>query len=487
MSEEIRQFDLIVVGTGFASSFFLRKYLEKSSPEKKVLVLERGRLYSHSDRLNNERGTKPSYYDFLESHENTFVNTNNDKPWVFDVNFGGSSNCWWACTPRLIPNDFKLNSLYGRGQDWPITYEELEKYYCEAEDIMGISGPDVTPFPRSKKYPLPAHVLSTVDRKMQAAYGVNWISQPTGRASAPFGSRNACCTNYSCSVCPVNAKFTIENTLKYIYQDPRVEIQYGMQVLKLELENNLAKRVVCASTYADKSMDYPTYSFGGEVIALGANALFNAHILLNSNDTNPLVGAGLCDQRGFFANMYIDMDNVGGSSALTANGYMEYDGVFRKESASCLIENHNGPFVRNERGKWRKLARFKFVLEDIPNNDNRVKLSDDIFKPFVLYKDGSDYIKAERKRVLSKIDDIFKPLPVEEIMVDDYYQDTEFHVLSTVKMGTNATNSVVDKHLIHHQYRNLFVLGGSSFPTVSAANPSLTISALSLKTADTHF
>jgi len=48
---------------------------------------------------------------------------------------------------------------------------------------MTISGPVHTPFPKSKGYSLPSHLLSWVDKKMQATYGnIQWISQPTGRA-----------------------------------------------------------------------------------------------------------------------------------------------------------------------------------------------------------------------------------------------------------------------------------------------------------------
>ena len=43
-------YDLIVVGTGFASTFFLKKYLERQSRNVKVLVLERGKFESQADR-----------------------------------------------------------------------------------------------------------------------------------------------------------------------------------------------------------------------------------------------------------------------------------------------------------------------------------------------------------------------------------------------------------------------------------------------------
>lgn len=479
------KYDLIVVGTGFASSFFLKKYLEKNPAGKKVLVLERGRLYTHTDRVLNAGGTPPSFLSEIETNEQSIRNANPEKPWIFDLNFGGSSNCWWGCTPRFMPNDFMLRSLYGRGIDWPVTYDQLEKYYCEAEDIMGISGPDKTPFPKSRKYPLPHHALSTIDKKMQQAYGDLWISQPTARASRPFGKRNACCSSDTCNICPADAKFTIENGLSEIYQDPRVELKYGWQVYKIDFENNIAKRVVCTPT-GHKDLNH-VQAYEAEVIALGANAIFNPHILLNSGDTNAHTGKGLSEQRAFSVVAHIDTDNLGGSSAITANGYMEYDGPFRKDSASCLIENHNAPIIRNQRGKWRKLFIFKFLFEALPDPENAVRKSDDPFKPLVRYLDRGDYVSNGRKRIEQGLAKMFSPFSVEDLIIDKDYYSTEAHVLGSARMGRDASDSVVDKHQIHHQYRNLFVLGGSSFPTISAANPTLTISALSLMAADASF
>ncbi|MCY3787804.1 MAG: GMC oxidoreductase, partial [Gemmatimonadetes bacterium] len=57
---------------------------------------------------------------------------------------------------------------------------------------------------------------------------------------------------------------------------------------------------------------------------------------------------------------------------------------------------------------------------------------------------------------------------------------TENHILGTTPMGTDPRHSIVDRGLIHHQVRNLLVLGGGAFPTSSPVNPTLTLSALSL-------
>ena len=50
------KYDLILIGTGFASSFFLKKYLDKSSKNAKVLVLERGVFFPHERQLSLKRG-----------------------------------------------------------------------------------------------------------------------------------------------------------------------------------------------------------------------------------------------------------------------------------------------------------------------------------------------------------------------------------------------------------------------------------------------
>jgi choline dehydrogenase-like flavoprotein len=54
-------------------------------------------------------------------------------------------------------------------------------------------------------------------------------------------------------------------------------------------------------------------------------------------------------------------------------------------------------------------------------------------------------------------------------------------------MGNDPADSIVDRYLVHHSVRNLLVLGSGAFPSCSPVNPSLTISALSLRAADHLF
>ncbi len=81
------------------------------------------------------------------------------------------------------------------------------------------------------------------------------------------------------------------------------------------------------------------------------------------------------------------------------------------------------------------------------------------------------------------IDKLAEALPIERL-VGTALGTTAAHIQGTVVMGNDPATSVVDRHLIHHKYRNLLVLGSSAYPTASPAYPSLTISALSLWAAD---
>ncbi len=475
-------YDLIVVGTSFASSFFLSKYLDKNKGGVKVLVLERGKHIQHGKRLKNVQRKPRNEVDYrtVSDSSDTYHNVNPEKSWLFDSNFGGSSNCWTGCTPRFMPNDFRLKTTYNVGLDWPIAYEDIEPYYCDAEKMMGISGPDHTPYPMSSPYPLPPHKLSSVDLLMQRKYPETYFSQPTARSSITHG-RNKCCNSSVCHMCPNDAKFTIENGLMHLYDDPRVTVRFDAQVVELLTNASHVKGVTYLSTGKETEVK-------GEVIALGANPIFNAHILLNSGDTNPVTGHYLAEQRGFTAYLYLDnLENTGGSTIITANGFEYYDTVDRNKLAACMVESHNGFYVRHEHRKWRQIARFKFIFEDLPQYKNKVGITSDRGKPVVDYKSASPYVARGFDYVKSKLNDYFSPLPVEQVFLEDQPVESEGHIIGTTRMSTDASQGVVDKHLIHHQYRNLFVLGAGCFPTISPANPTLTLSALSLWSADKNF
>jgi choline dehydrogenase-like flavoprotein len=459
-------YDLVLVGTSFASSFFLHAYLERASPRARVLVLERGGRYPHAWQLAN-RERLPALA------EATFINES-AKPWLHSPIFGGASNCWWGNTPRLLPNDFRLRSTYGVGVDWPITYDELEAFYHEAEEIMAVSGPSESPFPRSRPYPQPPHRLSDPDRLLKKAYAGRFFALPSARARVPTEKRATCCASSVCDLCPLDAKFTVLNELDHLYADPRVTLLLEATVERIEHAAGSASGVVFRQ-------GNETRRARGERIALGANALFNPHILLRSGLDHPLLGAGLNEQVSVSVTVDLrGLDNFQGGTSLTGHGYMLYDGPHRARHAACLIETSNEPKLRMERGRWRQRLEMKFIFEDLPDPANRVTVSEGRPQlPTVRWRRHSDYAQRGMEALDQALPGLLAPLPVERV-VGRRVNATEGHLLGTTPMGNDPRRSIVDRHLVHHRLRNLLVLGGSTFPASSPANPTLTIAALSL-------
>ena len=465
--------DLILVGTGFASSFFLAEYLEHASPAERILVLERGRRSSHAWQLRERRNSPLS-------PAATFLRAGRpEKTWNFNLGFGGGSSCWWACTPRFLPNDFRLRSRYGVGRDWPVDYGDLEEHYQAAEEIMQISGPGRSPFPRSRPYPQPPHRLSDPDEILRAAYPERYFAQPTARARLPTGRRGVCCANGVCQLCPVDAKFTIENSLAEIYDDPRVSLLLDAEVDRVETAAGAASGV------RFRRAGEESYA-AGDLIALGAGGLFNPAILLRSGISHPLLGRRLNEQTSF--NVHVDLDGVDnfqGSTVITGHGYMLYDGDHRRRHGACLIEGWNQPeHLRWEAGRSRQLMRLKFIVEDLPQESNFVTLSNERPElPVAVFTGFSDYAQRAVTAAEAALPELLAPLPVEAVTVEKIAGGTESHILGTTVMGDDPAESVVDRHLVHHRVRNLLVLGGGAFPTSTPANPTLTICALSLWSA----
>ena len=104
--------------------------------------------------------------------------------------------------------------------------------------------------------------------------------------------------------------------------------------------------------------------------------------------------------------------------------------------------------------------------------------------PAVHFEGRSQYAMRGIESLEPQLTKILEGLPVESFTIDPELSGSEAHNLGTTVFGDSPEESVVDRNLIHHQVRNLLVLGGSVFPTGPPANPTLTISALSLWAAD---
>jgi choline dehydrogenase-like flavoprotein len=172
-----------------------------------------------------------------------------------------------------------------------------------------------------------------------------------------------------------------------------------------------------------------------------------------------------------------------GSTMVPTAGYVWYDGDHRKSRPAALLECSAEPVLRNERRRWRELLLMRVVFEDLPQTQNRVSLDPaDLNRPRVEHHGASDYTRLGEKDLESRISQLVSVLPVESIRLSP--SASEAHIQCTTPMGRSSEDSVVDDNCVHHRCRNLVVLGSSVFPTASPANPTLTLCALSLRSAD---
>lgn len=470
-------YDVIVVGTGFAGSLFLHRWLQRAPRTARALVLERGALLTHAAQLERHPASAVT-----DTSVGSFHVGEPAKEWKSTHAFGGGTNCWYACTPRMLPADFQTRTRFGVGADWPVQYDELEPYYCDAEELLQVAGPpnDDSPFPRSRPYPLPPHRMNGVDRLFKRHFPDETFVQPCARPTRSVRGRPACCGNTVCGLCPVDAKFTVLNGLPELYADPRVTLRLESQVLAVDVEGGTQARGV---VYRNQGRELRAR---GDVVVLAAHAIFNPHLLLRSGLTHPELGRGIGEQVGTEVVLHLDgVDNYGGSTWVIGHWYGLHREAARRDRSAALVELGNAPKLRDERGKWRQIAYLRVIFESFREPANTVRVSaEDPDKPLVTYTDTSAHTRRGLAALESELERVLAPLPVERIFIRPEPWDTEAHIMGSTVMGHDPKTSVVDADGVHHQVRNLLVLGSSVFPTFATANPSLTISALALRAAD---
>jgi choline dehydrogenase-like flavoprotein len=472
----VQHYPVVVVGTGFGSLFFVHRLLQLQ-PSMKILMLERGPFRSWETQIAEGYNTPIRSF-------HTYQMTGVPKLWNFTIAYGGGTNCWGANTPRMHPNDFPEGTLYGRGQDWPITYDELEPYYTMAEQIMAISGPnDLHQIaPRSQPYPQPEHRFSAADRLMKKAQPDMHFALPTARARIATKQRPACCASFDCEHCPTGAKFTAHNGFREILDAPNVVVLVEAEVLELERSSPTAISSVRFRRHGRE------HRVACDTCVLGANAIHSPAILLRSGFDHPLLGRGLNEQLGIKVEVLLDgLDILDGSTISTGMNYALYDGPFRAERAATLIVFDNDfPFgLRTEFGRWRQVLPVRGAIAGELNNANRVSLNER-GEAVVHYVGFSDYTERSVAHFLDTLPRILAPLPVEKIVLKGRAK-SQSHVQGTLRMGADVSNSVIDSEQVHHHVRNLVVVGTSVMPTCPPVQPTLTAAALSLRAADRMF
>ena len=125
---------------------------------------------------------------------------------------GGAMIHFFANWPRLHPDDFRVKSQYGKGLDWPISYDELLPYYDRIADDVGISGNAAAEkqwYPVGKDYPMPplkTFRAGDIFNDAFKSHGIPLAPMPVAINSTEYKGRPACVNCGWCHVgCAIGA------------------------------------------------------------------------------------------------------------------------------------------------------------------------------------------------------------------------------------------------------------------------------------------
>jgi glucose dehydrogenase len=537
-------FDVVIIGAGVAGAMAAYRLAQAGA---RVLMLEAGNhnpsraqmvgLYAtttspklpHSPYVQIESDTKAPSPDSSSSYYDQAA------PAQFKSNYerrtGGSTWHWLGHTPRMLRSDFKMRSRYGGGRnfpaafvDWPITYDDLEKWYCEAEKEMGVAGADeewngLFDSPRSKPFPMsmiwPSYsdnwIAERINGKKFRGFEYRVRSTPSARNSELYDGRPPCAGNSICvPLCPIGAKYDgAVHVAKAVAAGASLWEQ--SVVTKLDRDRDGSVHTVNFVTFGGAS---PKVS--AEVIVIAANAIETPKLLLLSDLANKSkqVGTHLMDHlsKSTFGMAPEPLFPFRGPPS-TSGIETFRDGDFRKDYAGFRVSLNNDGWSRKgapyaeiidlvvKQGRFGtdlQEALFSRVVGQIrlscsvevaPDPNNRVELSatkdtSGVLRPKITFA-APQYSLKGLAQATKAMDDIFRKIHATDIDlgVDGLY-DGAGHIMGTCRMGSDPHHSVVDRNCRTHDHPNLFVLGSSVFPTVGSPNPTLTIAALALRGAN---
>ncbi|MFD1514682.1 GMC family oxidoreductase [Halomarina rubra] len=537
--------EVCVVGAGPAGSLLAARLAARG---RDVVVLDAGPRFDRAEDLQRvERELRPSHsrpdvWEMDQDPSRDGVRDSYSTTGEIDYKLnrarvkgvGGTTLHWGAMTPRLHEQDFEMASRHGIGVDWPIDYGTLEPFYCDAEREMSVSGaPNPYAGPRSEPYPLPAFDPSHSDgivREAFAEHGAPLHACPRAINSEQNDGRSACMGYGTCQpVCPSGAKYSAD-----VHADRAEKV--GARIVDrapvVRLDHDESGDRVVAAVY---ERDGERRRVSADVFVLAAGAVEIPRLLLLS--TSQRYPDGLANTSGAVGRYFMEHPGikvvgefdeptrqhlVGYETSVSEAFYDHDDGP----AGTMIVQPYNdageypvaaalssrplsgrladgdvtAPFASDEWGdallddvreRTEGFIALKAWVEQLPEWENRVALdrsrTDDRGHPVPdLQFSVGEHASASLRRAESFLYDVLESAGATEVktVVGPDEPWFAFHHLGTTRMGTDPESSVVNAQLRTHDLDNCYVASSSVFPTGGAANPTLTIAALSLRLAD---
>ncbi len=213
--------DVLIIGSGASGAAVAWSLADT---KMHILCLEQGDWVKPTDYPTNGRDWEARLFsDFATSPNRrarpTDYPINDDNSPIKIVNFngvGGSTIMYTAHYPRLHPSDFKVRTLDGVADDWPVDYDTLEPFFAENDRMMGVSGLAGDPAYPPKAPPMPPLPLGKSGARFGKAMnglGWHWWASDSTIATVDYDGRGRCINLGHCTPgCAQGAKASTDIT-----------------------------------------------------------------------------------------------------------------------------------------------------------------------------------------------------------------------------------------------------------------------------------
>ncbi len=510
--------DVLVIGSGAAGAALAKRLADLGA---KVVCLEQGDWMKPSDfptDPDEEAQMRRRAHSFSpnvrqQPQDYSVSVSGNDPSEVEMFNAVGGSTLHWNCGfARLHPSDFRVRTLDGEADDWPIRYEDLAPYYDLNDREMGACGLTGDPANVSQTPPLAPLPLGLAGRTLARGFNrLGWHWWPSGLAilSSDYDGRAACNLNgrgwYGCGI---DARSSSANTYWPKALRRGAKLLTRARVCEITLDPRGRAQGVL---YYDRNGRLREHR--ARVVVVSANGIGTARLLLNSKSKH--FPHGLGNQEGIlgkYSMFHVWSGASGIFRPLLESHRPVYDPLFSQQfyetdakrgfmrGYTLLVHGGGGPLGRAHGVRWgaahHREMRKRFphtitllaVGEDLPNKANRVELdpnkpdSNGIPGAHITYS-MSENSRRMMRHALAMARQVLEAAGAIEVNTFGPWTGSS-HFMGTARMGHDPRRSVVDPWHRIHGVENVFVVDGSSFPTGGAVGPTSTIGALALRCAE---
>jgi quinoprotein glucose dehydrogenase len=507
--------DVCIIGGGITAAMIAEKVSERK-PGTSIVVVEAGsRIFDSENRMtyrqrNLDYGENAWPGDFIDDQAGGGVISRT-------MAVGGSALHWGGATNRFSEEDLTLHSRYGLAVDWPLTWADLERHYCEAERRLGVSA-DLGAYAEdhpSQPYPMPPMPLSynlIVLKEWAEKSGILFNGIPQAKNTQPYGGRAQCLRCNTCEICPTGARYSPDFTFKQLLAGNKMTLHE--QTLVRRLVKSADGTRIDSAQAVNRARNGEPVEYRAKTFVLASGYAWSPHLLLLSDAANSsgLVGRYMTGHA--FIGGQIELD------ATLYPGMNEQHSLISRKFFRCAPDV---PFVRHDVRVWEssagrdprlKDANGRLLLGDAALADWRTRTARGAARVRAYY---DVHPSADSALTLdpSKKNRWGDPLPVITHVLDDKTvarkAATREHIVSVFnllakanngrvlnvsegnyldhpsggcRMGTDPKTSVCDSDGRSHDHENLFVAGSPTLPTGGCTNATLTFVALALRSAE---